>query len=237
MVNNIHQVTKTLDSFLAGDNLPQAYLFIGTSGAREVAENFAAKVLSDKFPSIDSIQFDCSKQGSIEAIREVLQVASLMPFKSKRKVVVMDNMDLASVQMMNALLKTLEEPPRHVVFILISSRALIPTVMSRCQVFSLSGQSSEAEMPHELVEAFKLLEQNHSAGTAERISLVSKLATLDDALLVQVIDAWLNSQVARLGDSPKNFPAVRNTIETLQALKGNFNKKMVLQNFVLTGLA
>lgn len=241
MVHNLKNVTATLQSFLSGDRpLPQAYFFMGTSGALDAAKSFATKILDQEFPNVDSIQFDAAddEASSVSAIREVIHMASLMPVQSRYKVVLMQHMDKASAQMMNALLKTLEEPPQHTIFLLVSHRPLLATIMSRCQVFNLAGTNDQSvELPEDVVEQLATLKKHVTAGTAERMALVSKLSELDDVLLKQVIEQWMHMQVDELRTTPQKFTATRNTMETLQSLNGNFNKKMVLQNFVLTGLA
>ncbi len=244
MVNNLQQITDTLNAFLAGDtSLPQAYLFIGDHySARKIAQDFAVKILNlsksgydAKFPNVDSLQYDVAESGGIESIREMLQMAALMPVQSDYKVVLMENMHLANVQMMNALLKTLEEPPKYTIFLLLSKQPLLPTVMSRCQVFSLSGLS-DVEISEDVSSAVGLLKKNRTLGTAERMALVSELAGLEDETLIQALEQWMYSQKSELKNNPQKYPALRNTMETIQSLRGNFNKKMVLQNFVLTGL-
>lgn len=235
------QVTKTLDAFLNESTaMPQAYLFLGSSAdnsdARETLQTFASKITDQIFPNVDTLVFNASDSTGVEGIREVLQLAALMPVAAKRKVVLMLNMDQASPQMLNALLKTLEEPAAHTTLLLLSNRPLLATIMSRCQVFSLQNGAASQEMSDELTEALQLLTSHRTAGQAERMVLVSELANLEDELLPQVIEAWLHQQVAELKESPQKYSAVRATMETLQSLRGNFNKKMVLQNFVTTAL-
>lgn len=231
-------IETKLQSFLeAGETMPHAYLFLGTARAGfDLAKDFAGKISKQPFPNIDTVFFDAIDGSGIEGIREVLQLAALMPVAAQKKVVLMTNMDLASPQMLNALLKTLEEPAKHTVFILLSSRPLLSTVMSRCQVIQLLKTEQEIETPTKLNETIGLLESNRSAGMAERMALVNILANLDDELLPQVIEHWLKCQIKELKQQPQKFKAVRATMETLQALRGNFNKKMVLQNFVTSGL-
>jgi DNA polymerase III delta prime subunit len=237
------QLTKTLDGFLANESMPQAYLFLGSSSegssAREVVQTFATKITGATFPNVDTLIYDAAEGTGIDGIREVLQLGALTPVASSRKVVIMFNMDLASPQMMNALLKTLEEPAAHATYLLLSSRPLLPTIMSRCQVFSLQG-SGHTEVrvakSSELTEALLLLQSHRTAGQAERMVLVNELAALEDDLLPQVIETWLHQQEKELKTTPHKYSAVRSTMETLQSLRGNFNKKMVLQQFVTSGL-
>lgn len=226
-----------LEGFLSSGSLPHAFLFLGSdggSGADSIVETFAQKISDQKFPNIDTVQFDAAEGTGIEGIRQVLQLAALLPVVSNYKIVVLRNMDAANTAMLNALLKNLEEPPTHTIFLLQSARPLLATVMSRCQVLNL-GKSVLAESP-ELAEAAAMLEKNRSAGLAEKLSLVTTLADLKDELLPQLIEYWLQKQTAELSSHPENYKSVRITMETLQALRGNFNKKMVLQNFVMSGL-
>jgi len=239
------QVKNTLQSFLeSGESMPQAYLFLGKFGGKELAQSFSQNITGQPFPNVDTIQFDAgfktteksSEARGVEAIREVLQLAALMPVLAPKKVVVLENMDQASPQMHSALLKTLEEPPKHAIFMLLSNRPLIATVMSRCQVIILPQMQSSEPLSPELAKAMALLESNRSTGLAERLALVNTLAALDDELLPELIEQWMHKQTDELKQQPQKFAALRISMETLQALRGNFNKKMVLQNFVISGL-
>ncbi len=231
-------IDTKLQSFLqAKDGIPHAFLFLGNPQVGlDVAHDFAAKVSGQKFPNADTVIFDAANGDGVQGIREVLQLSALMPVAASKKVVLMTNMDAASAQMLNALLKTLEEPTQHTVFILLSDRPLLSTVMSRCQVINLPKSEFETEASAKLTEAVALLETNRSAGLAERMALVSTLASLEDDLLPRVIERWLELQTQELKKEPQKFKAVRASLETLQALRGNFNKKMVLQSFVTSGL-
>lgn len=235
------QVTKTLEAFVKNvETMPQAYLFLGSSelgtSSRKTVEDFAAKITGREIPNIDIVAYDAQTEGGIDSLREAMQLASLMPAEAKYKTVVMYNMQYANVQMQNALLKRLEEPPKRTVFLLLSSLPLLPTIVSRCQNFTLARVAGEEEASDELSEAMLKLDKNKSAGLAEKTALVNELAELEDVVLQQLIESWLHKQVLELKQAPKKFTAVRVTLETLESLRGNFNKKMVLQKFVTTGL-
>ncbi|HEX3095829.1 MAG TPA: hypothetical protein VHQ20_01780 [Patescibacteria group bacterium] len=227
-------ITATLDGFLVDpESMPHAYLFIGGEGM-ELATSFASLLTGQKFPNVDSVQFDVAEGLGVEGIREVTQLAALMPVAGNRKVIVLQNMDQANTAVLNALLKNLEEPPVHAIFILLSSRPLLATVMSRCQVMSLPKLVKENS--DDLTEVMELLETNRTAGLAERLSLVTTLADLKDDLLPRLLEQWMQKQTQELKAHPEKYKTVRVTMETLQGLRSNFNKKMVLQNFVMTGL-
>ncbi|MDO8472884.1 MAG: DNA polymerase III subunit delta' [Dehalococcoidia bacterium] len=82
----------------------------------------------------------------IDDVKEVQEMASLPPFEGKTKVFIIDGAERLSAEAANRLLKTLEEPPPHVMFVLLSSveRAVLPTVISRCQKIELRPMSTEA---------------------------------------------------------------------------------------------
>lgn len=235
------QVTKTLNSLLENEaTLPQAYLFLGSSEpgttSRTIVEDFASRITNGNTSSMDLVRYNPLENSGIESIRDVLELASLMPAQGKRKVVVMLNMQLANIQMQNALLKILEEPPKHTLFLLVSRLPLLPTIMSRCQVFTIPRVVGESESSDELTEAMQSLEQNRSGGFIEKTALAIALSELEDDLLSQLVEHWIYKQVSELNTAPEKYKAVRVSLETLESLKGNFNKKMVLHKFVTHAL-
>ena len=108
--------------------------------------------------------------------------------------------------------------------------------MSRCQTIILPYSYKKEELTDEVSSAMELLESSRKLGLAEKLALVNTLASLDDELLPKLIEQWMYKQADELKLQPQKFKAVRATMETLQALRGNFNKKMVLQNFVTLAL-
>jgi DNA polymerase-3 subunit gamma/tau len=87
--------------------------------------------------SLDLIEIDAASNGGIEQIRELREGIKFMPTKSKYKVFILDEAHQLSKEAANAILKTLEEPPSHAIFILATTEAhkMIPTIISRCQHF------------------------------------------------------------------------------------------------------
>ena len=168
-----------LDKYLnTSDSMPHAFLLIGhADAAMELAKDFSLKVTGQKFPNIDTVQYDAGTE-NITDVREVIHIASLKPLVATKKIVLLSNMDQASHQILNAILKTLEESPSGALFILLSTRALLPTVMSRCQVVNVySGQRLD---PPEVEEALGMLTSARTKGLAERMSMITKLAELEE---------------------------------------------------------
>ncbi|MDQ3018524.1 MAG: AAA family ATPase [bacterium] len=135
-VGNGH-VKQMLDSHLASGNLSHAYLFSGPKGVgkRSLAREFAQKIVHPVSSQQVVVTHDIAQQGSVDDIRGMLKLAALTPAQGKHSVVVLDGMHAASIAASNALLKTLEEPSGHTIFLLISDTSkVLPTIMSRCQI-------------------------------------------------------------------------------------------------------
>ncbi len=150
-------VAKTLLNALRNDRLPQALLFAGvrgtgkTSSARILAKSLRCPNAKDFIPcgqcaecediansrSLDVIEIDGASNNGVDAIRELRETVGYMPSSGNRKIYIIDEVHMLSTSAFNALLKTLEEPPAHVVFILATTEAQkIPvTILSRCQRF------------------------------------------------------------------------------------------------------
>jgi DNA polymerase-3 subunit delta' len=138
------RVKRILDRQLQAGSFAHAYAIIGSPkiGKRTLAMEFAAKLLN-----VDSLQnhpdfafVDASDFGGVAQVRElVVDRLSVKPFIGSRTVVVIDNAQDLTVEAMNALLKTLEEPPAHATLLLISSGELMPTITSRCFMLSCYG--------------------------------------------------------------------------------------------------
>lgn len=158
-------VTRTLKNQILSNNLAHAYLF---SGIRGTGKTSTAKIFSravnclnnqDGNPcnecescisileenNMDVIEMDAASNNGVEDIRELRDKVKFLPVKSKYKVYIIDEVHMLSKGAFNALLKTLEEPPKHLLFILATTEPhKIPaTILSRCQRFDLKRISSE----------------------------------------------------------------------------------------------
>jgi DNA polymerase-3 subunit gamma/tau len=149
--------TRTLQNAIRMDRIAHAYLF---SGARGVGKTSVARILAkvlncEKGPSptpcnqcsncreishtnsVDVIEIDGASNRGIDNIRELRETVRYMPAKGRYKVYIIDEVHMLTTEAFNALLKTLEEPPPHVIFIFATTEAhKIPaTILSRCQRF------------------------------------------------------------------------------------------------------
>jgi len=129
-------IVKVLESSIDLGNIFHAYIFSGSrgTGKTSIARIFAKEIGT----SVNDItEIDAASNTGVDDIRALNESVSTLPFESKYKVYILDEAHMLSKSAWNALLKTLEEPPKHVVFILATTEVnKIPeTIVSRCQCF------------------------------------------------------------------------------------------------------
>lgn len=129
-------IVKILTRAVANKTVAHAYLFIGSRGTGKTSvARILAKAIGTK-PE-DLYEIDGASNRGIDEIRALRDAVSTLPFASPQKVYLIDEVHMLTKEAFNALLKTLEEPPRHVVFILATTEGhKVPeTIISRCQSF------------------------------------------------------------------------------------------------------
>lgn len=129
-------IVSTLEGALKNDKLAHAYLF---SGGRGTGKTTSARIVARALNTSDSdlYEIDAASNRGIDNIRELRENVGTLPFNSPYKVYIIDEVHMLTKEAFNALLKTLEEPPKHVVFILATTELeKVPdTIVSRCQTF------------------------------------------------------------------------------------------------------
>ncbi len=158
-------VTKTLQSQLESGRISHAYLFTGSRGTGKTT---CAKILSkavnclnpvdgnpcneceicrgiDSGSILDVIEIDAASNNGVDNIRDLREEANFTPANAKYRVYIIDEVHMLSIGAFNALLKTLEEPPSHVIFILATTEIhkLPSTILSRCQRFDFKRIAPE----------------------------------------------------------------------------------------------
>ncbi|MDD3151095.1 MAG: DNA polymerase III subunit gamma/tau [Candidatus Gastranaerophilales bacterium] len=130
-------IIKVLESSIENGNIAQAYIFAGSRGTGKTS---AARIFAKEIGTTinDISEIDAASNTGVDDIRALNDSVNTLPFESKYKVYILDEAHMLSKSAWNALLKTIEEPPRHVVFILATTEVnKIPeTIISRCQTFS-----------------------------------------------------------------------------------------------------
>ncbi|WP_391206102.1 DNA polymerase III subunit gamma/tau [Psychrobacillus sp. L4] len=217
-------IKQTLQNALLYNKTTHAYLFSGPrgTGKTSAAKIFAKALNCENGPTkepcntcgtcrsitdgsnTDVIEFDAASNSRVEEMRDIIEKVRFAPSNARYKVYIIDEVHMLSTSAFNALLKTLEEPPAHVVFILATTEPhKIPlTIISRCQRFDFKRITSTdivARMKEVLIDAkieydehvLKIIAQAAAGGMRDALSMLDQVVsfsgekmTLEDALLV-----------------------------------------------------
>ncbi|MDA0937142.1 MAG: DNA polymerase III subunit gamma/tau [Bacteroidetes bacterium] len=138
-------ITQTLENAIEKNQLAQALLFCGPRG---VGKTSCARILAKKINGLDNadpnqdfafniFELDAASNNSVDDIRSLNEQVRIPPQVGTHKIYIIDEVHMLSIGAFNAFLKTLEEPPKHVIFILATTekQKIIPTILSRCQTY------------------------------------------------------------------------------------------------------
>lgn len=242
------QITSVLNNSLKQGKIAHAYLFIGPrgTGKTSVARIFAHAVngfeyqVEDNY--LDIIEIDAASNTGVDNIRELREKAIIAPTAGKYKVYIIDEVHMLTKSASNALLKTLEEPPEHVIFIMATTDAYkVPiTISSRTQVhtFKLANpevmqthlrQISDAEGIKISDDALKIVVRRGGGSFRDSLSLLDQIANLSDGK--QEITAEILNQALGLPEEQ----AISDILEGYQTQDSDKIHR-VLQELLNTGL-
>ncbi|MCZ8542482.1 DNA polymerase III subunit gamma/tau [Psychrobacillus psychrodurans] len=240
-------IKQTLQNALLYNKTTHAYLFSGPrgTGKTSAAKIFAKALNCENGPAkepcntcetcksvtegsnTDVIEFDAASNSRVEEMRDIIEKVRFAPSNAKYKVYIIDEVHMLSTSAFNALLKTLEEPPAHAVFILATTEPhKIPlTIISRCQRFDFKRITSSdivSRMEEVLTDAkieydenvLKIIAQAAAGGMRDALSMLDQVVsfsedkmTIEDALLVtgsigqdvffQLADVLIEKDIAR----------------------------------------
>ena len=136
-------ITQTLQQAISSNQIAQAYLFCGPRGVgKTTSARIFARAINQFAPDDDAMAFnvfelDAASNNKVEDIRSIVEQVRIPPQHGTYKVYIIDEVHMLSQAAFNAFLKTLEEPPPHAVFILATTEKhkILPTILSRCQIF------------------------------------------------------------------------------------------------------
>lgn len=219
-------VVQTLKNSIKNNKLTHAYLFTGprgtgkTSIAKILAKTINCLNLKDATPCdecvnciqynkkqmIDVIEIDAASNNGVDEIRELKSKVNLVPNTGKYKIYIIDEVHMLTVGAFNALLKTLEEPPSHIVFILATTepQKIPATILSRCQRFDFK------KIPDELI-------LNH----LKEVTNVENINITDDALkeLARLADGGMRDALSML-DQVSSFTDKEITPQDVHEING-----------------
>ena len=148
-------ITKTLENAIQNNQLPQAMLFCGPRG---VGKTTCARILAKQINGADEssdfsyniFELDAASNNGVDDIRNLIDQVRIPPQTGNYKVYIIDEVHMLSGQAFNAFLKTLEEPPKYAIFILATTEKhkVIPTILSRCQIYDFKKISSSDIKTH-----------------------------------------------------------------------------------------
>ena len=206
-------ITRILQRAIASGHIAHAYLLTGprgvgkTSIARILAHEINGLPYTDESTHLDIIEIDAASNNSVEDIRDLRDKVQVAPTSSPKKIYIIDEVHMLSKSAFNALLKTLEEPPEHVVFILATTDAdkLPATILSRVQRFNFRAITprdaakhlafiAEQEKIAITPDALELIAEQGKGSFRDSISLLDQLRSLSD----ETIDRAMVAEVLGL---------------------------------------
>ena len=186
-------ITDTLNRAISSGRLSQALLFCGPRGvgkttcARILAKKInelSQNTLDDTSNDFNTFELDAASNNSVDDIRSLIDQLRFAPQKGRYKIYIIDEVHMLSQAAFNAFLKTLEEPPSYVIFILATTEKhkVIPTILSRCQIYDFRHISLE-DIYKKLK---KIAEAEGIKAEQEALYLIAQRAdgALRDALLI-----------------------------------------------------
>ncbi len=265
-------IKKALANAIEMNRISHAYLFTGPrgTGKTSTARIFAKSLNCENGPTInpcnecencknitntipiDVIEIDAASNRSVNDADEIIQKVALAPVQSRYKIYIIDEVHMLTPQAFNALLKTLEEPPKNVIFILATTEVhkVLDTIKSRCQRFDFKRITTDDIVKHlryiadsEKInitdDALMYIAQNSAGGMRDSIALLDQLSVLNsDSEAISVDD--INRLLGRLSFDSLTalFKSVANSNqnEALNVLNDIYNQGnepiQILSNFL-----
>lgn len=254
-------ITAILERSVTAGRVAHAYLFTGppgvgkTSVARILAHIINNLPYNEQTRHLDIIEIDAASNNGVDDVRDLREKVQIAPVSADKKVYIIDEVHMLSKQAFNALLKTLEEPPEHVVFILATTDVdkLPATIISRTQRYgfkAIKPDDAVAHLRHIATEegitvsdeALSLIAERGNGSFRDSISLLDQLASLSDkkeGITVDLIEASLGLAPKGVIDSlleAVNTHDISRIAEVLSATEADGISPLVLTQQLTTSL-
>ena len=209
-------IVKTLKNSIINNNFSHAYMFFGPRGTGKttISKIFAKSInclnniegcacgkcdmcnFSFSDECVDIIEIDAASNNGVDEIRELKNNINLVPAKLKYKVYIIDEVHMLSIGAFNALLKTLEEPPEHAIFILATTdQQKVPdTIVSRCQCFSFNRISNN-DIVKRLDFVCKKEKLNVDKNVIEKIAILSDGGLRDALGMLDKLSSYTDDKI------------------------------------------
>ncbi|WP_026838774.1 DNA polymerase III subunit gamma/tau [Gillisia sp. JM1] len=199
-------ITNTLLNAIEHNHLAQALLFTGPRGVgKTTCARILAKMINhdgtqqpDEDFAFNIFELDAASNNSVDDIRNLIDQVRIPPQVGKYKVYIIDEVHMLSTSAFNAFLKTLEEPPKHAIFILATTEKhkIIPTILSRCQIFDFKritvtdarkylGYIAEQQGIEAEEEALHIIAQKADGAMRDALSIYDRVVSYSGAKLTR----------------------------------------------------
>lgn len=210
-------ILETLENAISKDKVAHAYLFCGPrgTGKTSVAKLFAKAInctSSDSKPCnacencvkanegyhTDILELDAASNNGVDQIRDLIDKSKYLPTLGKYKVYIIDEVHMLSQGAFNALLKILEEPPKHLIFILATteSHKILPTIVSRCQKYNFNRVNKD-DITNHLKYILKKENLDYEIEALEAIAELADGGMRDSLSILEQIIAYSNEKILK----------------------------------------